>query len=89
MREALWSLVTSSKYNDLTITNFVHKYAPSKDNNDEGAYVNALVGAVHPFGMGADSQTGNMLETSLSAFIEAIQRHEGFEEGTVTYRPIQ
>lgn len=45
-QDALWRLAKSDNYNSLTLPEFVHKYAPGKDGNDEAAYVSALVRAV-------------------------------------------
>jgi hypothetical protein len=85
-QDALWSLLQSSKYKGKTITEFVHTYAPEKDGNDEAAYVAVLVDAIGIYGMTADTRLKGMLETSMSTFVRAIRRQEGWVEGTVTWR---
>ena len=82
--EAMWRLLGGNGYRNLTLQELVNKYAPASDNNNTQAYMAAITRST---GMGADVKVSELTEVTMSALIQAMQRHEGWNPGTVTVTP--
>ncbi|MBK7907333.1 MAG: hypothetical protein IPJ78_12360 [Gemmatimonadetes bacterium] len=82
--EAHWRNLMGPDYQPLTLQQMVHRYAPASDGNDEAAYLRVLTDAT---GLPANTVLSTLTETTMSALIRAMQRHEGWRAGTVYIVP--
>ena len=81
-KEAIKDLMQTKNYKDLSVTDAVHRYAPSFE-NDTGAYINAVTKDAN---IDASSTIGSLSDGQLDAVANAIQRHEGWIKGS-SYLP--
>ena len=78
---ALQSLLKKSFYQELSIFEAVKKYAPAKDNNDVKRYQQILFQITK---VDLKTKLNSLTDERFLLFCQAIQRIEGFQEGTVT-----
>ena len=78
-RQAKASLIfDSSSYRNKTIAGVISRYAPSFE-NDTNAYTNAVASAV---GVSSSTKVRDLSERQKSAMLDAMERVEGFREGS-------
>ncbi len=82
-REALKSLLRTQNYQSLTINEAIRRYAPPNE-NDTGRYQQLIEQFT---GLPGNTPMNTLTEEQLEKVADAIERIEGWREGTVTYEP--
>jgi hypothetical protein len=78
--EAMWRQFGKDAARGLTLSEMITKYAPPFQNNT-AAYIAVVSGAS---GVSPTTNISTLTETTEAAIIRAMQRHEGWSQGTVT-----
>ena len=80
--EAMWRQFMLDAARGLTLAERIERYAPRSENNTD-AYI-AIV--TRQSGVPGNTPLNVLTETTISAIIEAMQAHEGWQAGTVVIR---
>jgi hypothetical protein len=75
------ALLRLPKYASMTLESAISAYAPASE-NDVQAYITALVKQT---GIARDDVLGDLADARMRDLLDAMQKHEGYREGTVHY----
>lgn len=78
----MWRQFMLDAARGLTLAEMIERYAPRSENNTD-AYI-AIV--TRQSGVPGNTPLNVLTETTISAIIEAMQAHEGWQAGTVVIR---
>ena len=79
-RDANIALLKTDTYQNKTLAQAIHIYAPTSDGNNPASYASRLARAI---GVSPDIYLRDMTEIQLQRMVEGIRRIEGWHEGTV------
>ncbi|MDP8185343.1 integrating conjugative element protein [Phocoenobacter skyensis] len=78
--KAITRLLKTKDYNNLTVAEAIHRYAPSVE-NDTAAYIKSVSGTT---GLTSDTKMDSLSDAQLSDVVNAIQKVEGWKEGSIS-----